>query len=352
MKKGKKMKKIFVGLSGGVDSSVAAALLKRRGYDVTGVFIKVWSPEWLPCTWRADRRDAMRVAAALDIPFLTLDLSDEYKRGVVDKMVREYARGNVPNPDILCNKEVKFGAFLEFAFSRGADGIATGHYARITDAAGGMSLEEARDANKDQTYFLSAIKKEYLPHILFPVGEYEKRRVRELAHRFGLPTARKKDSQGLCFLGHIEMKDFLRRFTDDAPGDVLDERGSVIGRHDGAFFYTLGQRHGFSVFRKAADAKPLYIVGKDMEKNTITVSSRNPDMSGGKEIFLRDVNWISVPPEEGSVRIRYRGEKHPCRISLSDRGAVLSFDRPLLAQSGQSAAVYDGKRCVGGGVIA
>src|SRR3989338_1920286 len=240
----KRLGRVFIGLSGGVDSSVSAALLKKEGYEVTGVFIKVWQPDWISCTWGEDRLDAMRICAKLGIPFITLDLSKDYKRRVVDYMIAEYRAGRTPNPDVMCNAHVKFGGFYKFSRKNGADFVATGHYAQIKLQASSLKLLTSADKEKDQSYFLWQIKQEQLTNILFPVGGLEKPEVRKLAKKFGLSTAEKKDSQGLCFLGKIDVKEFLKHFIKQKPGKVLNEKEEVVGEHSGAVFFTLGERHG------------------------------------------------------------------------------------------------------------
>ena len=227
-------------MSGGVDSSVSAALLLQQGYEVVGVFIKVWQAEFLPCSWREERRDAMRIASMLGIPFLTLDLEKEYKEAVVDYMISEYGAGRVPNPDVMCNKYVKFGAFLDFALAHGADFIATGHYAQIqssvtsSQSRAKFKLLKGFDKEKDQSYFLWTLTEKELAHILFPIGHLEKGDVRALAHSFGLLNADKKDSQGLCFMGAVDMPEFLKHYLKTTKGDVYDKDGAVIGTHEGA----------------------------------------------------------------------------------------------------------------------
>ena len=266
--------KVFVGLSGGVDSSVSAALLKEHGYEVVGVFIKVWQPPFLECTWKEDRLDAMRVAAQLDIPFMTFDLEKEYKESIVDYMVAEYKAGRTPNPDVMCNKTIKFGAFLEKAKEMGADFVATGHYAQNVEKDGEQYLLKGNDNEKDQSYFLWTLTQAQLKYILFPIGEHKKSEVRKLAEKFDLITATKKDSQGLCFIGKLDMKDFLKEFIEEKRGDVLNTDGAVIGYHDGAVYYTLGQRRGFIITQKTPEDIPYYVVAKDIEQNTITVSHK------------------------------------------------------------------------------
>ncbi len=272
------MKKVYVGMSGGVDSSVAAALLKEEGYEVVGVFIKIWLPELSNCDWRAERRDAMRAAAKIGIPLSTLDLSEEYKKLVIDYLLREYKLGRTPKPDVMSNKEIKFGLFYRAAIARGADFVATGHYAlrRGSDLlAPGKRGEVAdrplprlgvsKDKEKDQTYFLWTLTPEILAKTLFPIGDYKKSEVRKLATKFGLPNATKPDSQGLCFLGPVDFKDFLAQHLPEKIGQVLDEKGEVVGEHRGAHFYTIGERHGFTLFKQRPDETPRYIVAKDMK---------------------------------------------------------------------------------------
>lgn len=358
-------KKVYIGLSGGVDSSVSAALLKKAGYDVTGVFIKVWQPDFLPCTWKEDRLDAMRVAAHLDIPFITLDLSQEYKQDVVDYMVAEYKKGRTPNPDVMCNRHIKFGAFFNKAIAVGTDFVATGHYARVTPTkrstlhAPRYALLAGVDKEKDQSYFLWTLTQEELSKTLFPVGGYEKSDVRKLAKTFGLPTADKKDSQGLCFMGRLDMKDFLKHFIKTKQGDVLDKEGTIIGEHDGAVFFTLGERHGFTITQKGTHDAPYYVVAKDVAQNTITVSPdplQAIDTNGSKHVLIAQLNWVSGRhPQTGKrykARVRYRQSLEWCKILRADKTSVeLSFEKPQTAACGQSVVLYDGDECLGGGVV-
>lgn len=352
-------KKVFVGMSGGVDSSVSAALLKEQGYDVTGVFIKVWQPEWFLCTWREDRLDAMRVCVHLGIPFLTLDLEDQYKKEVVDYMVDEYKRGNTPNPDVMCNKYVKFGGFFEWAMQNGADYVATGHYAQIKKEGEAFRLVAGKDAGKDQSYFLWTLTQNELSKTLFPVGGMEKVKTRKLARKYKLPVAEKKDSQGLCFIGKVGIREFLSHYIPPKKGDVLNEQGEIIGEHHGALFLTPGERHGFSVTTKSPADKPYYIVGRDIEKNTITVShkSEKGELSVEKNQFpLTSVNWISGMPEERdehyTARVRHLGELLPCTVEIhtSDR-VVIRFEKLIHVAPGQSIVIYSGDVCMGGGIV-
>lgn len=356
MIKSRKKETVFVGLSGGVDSSVAAALLKQAGYNVVGVFIRVWEPPGRPCTWRAERREAMRVAARLDLPLLTLDLAETYKRGVVDYLVREYAAGRTPNPDVMCNKEVKFGAFYDWARARGADYVATGHYAQIKNGA----LCRAVDDNKDQTYFLWTLRADQVPHVLFPVGTYLKSEVRRLAKRFGLPTAAKPDSQGLCFIGQLDFKEFLHEFIPAQPGPVLNLSGEIIGQHDGAAFYTVGERHGFQVRARAAESEALYVVERRIATNELVVAPRAQIVTAAanQEIELKETNWLTGQvPHDGAgyeARIRHRGGLLPCELRWEKTTArvLIKFSQaPQAVAAGQSLVLYCGQTCLGGGII-
>lgn len=350
-------KKVFVGMSGGVDSSVSAALLKKEGYHVTGVFIKVWQPEGIPCTWKEDRLDALRVAAHLDIPFITLDLEKEYKKDVIDYMIHEYSVGRTPNPDVMCNRYVKFGGFLSWALQQGADFVATGHYAQNKFVDGQYSLVAGTDQGKDQSYFLWTLTQKDLAHILFPVGGMEKRKVREIAKSFDLPNAEKRDSQGLCFVGDLDIKEFLKTQIKIVPGNVLNEMGQVIGIHDGALLYTRGERRGFRIKGTTNHTKPHYVTSKDLTTNTIVVSEREPQSEKGElELMLENVNWVRNKPHIGDrvlACIRYHGEKREAEmVQITERGAVIRFPSgDHTAQSGQSVVIYLGDELIGGGII-
>ncbi len=348
-----------MGVSGGVDSSVALALLQKEGFDVTGVFLKVWYPEWLPCNWKEERRSAMRVCATLGVPFLTLDCEAEYKKEVADYMIGEYSIGRVPNPDVFCNKYVKFGVFLKKAREMGADYIATGHYAEAEELESKFLLKESTDKEKDQSYFLYTLGQEELSHSLFPIGGMTKPEVRKLAQNFNLPTANKKDSQGICFLGEVNMKDFLLHYIEAQKGDVLNTEGVVIGSHDGALLYTIGERHGFTITKKSPEDPRFFVVSKDMKKNTITVANKEEDKEAVysiKEIVVPDLHFISgIEPAthfETSVRIRYRQQKQSCIVEKKPDGYHIIFDIPQNAIAiGQSAVLYNKDICIGGGII-
>ena len=358
-------RRVFVAMSGGVDSAVSAALLKKAGYDVTGVFIKVWQPDFLPCSWRDERRDAMKVALALDIPFLFFDFEDEYKRDVVDKVIAEYKAGRTPNPDVLCNKEIKFGAFWEKAKKSGADFIATGHYAQIYEVRSKeYEMREGKDKEKDQSYFLWTLTQHDLSHTLFPIGNLQKSEVRKLARQYHLPVSDKKDSQGICFIGDIRMDEFLSHFVSAKPGNVLNTRGDIIGTHRGAPFYTVGERHGFKVIKKQSKDGAFYVLSKDIGANTITVSNQEPEILSLSpiRIMIKNVNWINKPVTNVlSARIRYRGEKMPVSIVQHRvlNNLIVEFKEPARGLSlGQSLVFYDNGSaksganiCLGGGVM-
>jgi tRNA-specific 2-thiouridylase len=340
-------------MSGGVDSSVTAALLKEQGYDVTGVYMKNWSQD-LPghvCPWKQDYQDAKRVAVQLGIPFKMYDFEKEYRDKVVQYMLDEYCAGRTPNPDIMCNQEVKFKLFLDAALEDGADMIATGHYARIKDG----QLLVGLDANKDQSYFLCRVTEDALRKSLMPIGEYEKPAVRELARKFGLATAEKKDSQGICFVGKVGIKDFLLAELGEQPhGNIVDQNGSVIGEHDGALFYTIGQRHGLDV----GGGLPYYVVGKDMPKNEVHVTTNlQDDRLWHSELTLTSVHWINGTPAQTSeltLRPRYRaplvGVKEIMKNADGNWNVKLVEDVRALTP-GQSAVIYNGEICLGSGIV-
>ncbi len=344
-------KKVFVGMSGGVDSSVTASLLKEQGYDVVGVYMKNWSQD-LPgfvCPWKEDYQDAKRVAVQLGIDFKMYDFEKEYRQKVVDYMIDEYKAGRTPNPDIMCNQEVKFKLFLETALEDGADLIATGHYARIRDG----QLLTGDDANKDQSYFLYRVTQDALEHSLMPIGEYEKPKVRQIAKKLGLATADKKDSQGICFVGKVGIREFLEQFVTTEPGDIIEQNGAKIGRHDGALFYTIGQRHGLDV----GGGLPYYVVGKDMGKNEVYVTTDLQDSRLWRsELQLTDVHWINGEPDitkDYQVRTRYRAPLVTIKnLQKTDNGLLIRLTEEVRAITpGQSAVIYDGERCLGGGIV-
>jgi len=354
-------KTIYVAMSGGVDSSVAAALIKKQGFNVVGVFFKPWSPDKniSYCNWREDRFDAMSVAAKLDIKFKTWDFSIEYGKKVADYMINSYKKGITPNPDVMCNKEIKFGLFLTKALSEGADYIATGHYVRKTEISSKSSkifkLLRARDVNKDQSYFLWTLTQEQLKYCLFPVGEYTKPEVRKIAKKFGLPNHSKKDSQGICFVGQLDITDFLKNYIAPKKGEVrLAKTKIVIGTHEGAAYYTIGQRHGFKI---SGSNKPHFITSKDLDNNILYVAGSEKDTN----LFLKishaaEINWINKNakfPLNVNVVTRYRNKAQAATLSRSDKkNVVIKFQKPTKAITpGQSAVFYKGQEVIGGGII-
>jgi len=343
--------RVYVGMSGGVDSSVTAALLVEQGYEVTGVYMKNWTQD-LPgmrCPWADDLADAKRVAVQLGIDFKVFDFEREYKQKVVDYMIDEYKAGRTPNPDIMCNQEVKFKLFLEASLEDGADMIATGHYAQVEDG----ELRRAVDDNKDQTYFLYRVTKEALLKTLFPLGGYTKPEVRELAKARGLYTASKRESQGICFVGQVGIRDFLRQYVTPEPGDTIDaQSGKVLGRHDGAIYYTIGQRHGLEV----GGGLPYYVVGKDMETGKVFVTTNlNDEALWRHEFSLTSLHWIGDAPDaelSGEVRVRHRGARIPATVSWQDGEARVTLNDPERAISpGQSVVIYQDQVCLGGGIV-
>lgn len=385
--------KVYVGMSGGVDSSLAAALLVEEGYQVIGVYMKNWTRDLpgMKCPWADDLADAKRVAVQLGIDLKVFDFEKEYKQKVVDYMINEYKAGRTPNPDIMCNQEVKFKLFLDAALEDGADMIATGHYARVTpdssarsqsehtlrvvsdqhvafgspakqratvsdskhaDESTSASLRMAVDNIKDQTYFLYRVSGEALGKTLFPIGEYKKSAVRQMAKERGLLTADKKDSQGICFVGQIGIRDFLSEYVDTKPGRIIDKHtNEILGQHDGAIFYTLGQRHGLEL----GGGLPYYIVGKNMDKNEVYVTrDLNDDSLWKTKVSLSDLHWINdAPPEkEYQIRIRHRAPLAPADLVYHKDSAELSIKQPQRAVSpGQSIVIYDGDICLGGGIV-
>ncbi len=354
----KKRGKVYVGVSGGVDSSVSLAILKEQGYDVVGVFLKVWSPDFLPCNWKEERRSAMAVCASLSVPFKTLDCQKEYKEKIVDYMIESYRKGETPNPDIFCNKYIKFGVFLDKALKDGADFVATGHYAqKIKLENGKFALLKGVDDKKDQSYFLCRINQDQLSKILLPIGHMQKKDVRALAEKFKLPTAFKKDSQGLCFIGKIDMKDFLKHYIQEEKGDILDTSNSKVGEHSGVFFYTIGQRVATPLLKEEDDKKRYFVIKKDIEKNILFVSTKEKEGDSTiTEIKIKNIQTNSdveiKENETFDVYTRYHGEKNKGVVVCNEGEMKVLLEKPEFAvSSGQILAFYLGDRCVGSAEI-
>ncbi len=345
---------VFVGMSGGVDSSVVAMLLKDAGYDIRGVHIKMWSDPDIPCAFKEDRIEAMRAAAHLGIPFETWDLTAEYRQAVVEYMIAEYAAGRTPNPDVMCNRHIKFGAFLDRAIRRGADYIATGHYVRKLGSET-AALAAARDLNKDQSYFLWTLTQEQLGRCLFPLGEHTKPEVRAMARSRGLPNAEKPDSQGICFIGEIDLKAFLKKHISVSRGAVRTTNGKTVGEHDGLTFHTIGERHGLGI----GGGIPYYVAEKNLSTNTLVVAEGPyDDRLFSRELYVRDAHWISgaAPTATFScnARIRYRQPLARCTVAHAGDGVLrVVFKEPQRAVTpGQSIVWYDDEIMLGGGIIA
>lgn len=357
------LKTVFVGLSGGVDSSVAALLLKKQGYNVVGVFMRCMNLDG--CAER-DAEDARRVAGHLGIPFYAWDFEDEYRARVVQYMIDGYRSGITPNPDVMCNREIKFGLFRKKALRMGADFVATGHYVQKTTYQGAPALKQAVDTTKDQSYFLWTLTSEEVATALFPIGKYKKTEVRKMAEKAGLPTAAKKDSQGICFLGDISLNDFLKQHIPVKRGAVVTTDGKAIGEHDGAWFYTIGQRHGLNLAHKNAalglrdrhTTAVYYVSAKDAITNTLVVAEHEThEALYKKEVALQGVAFTSknFQPEEVYARVRYRQPLSKAVFHAGKKGSgVLEFEKPQkFVAEGQSAVIYTKSGVMlGGGIIA
>ncbi|MCB1619386.1 MAG: tRNA 2-thiouridine(34) synthase MnmA [Thiothrix sp.] len=356
-------KRVMVGLSGGVDSSVAALLLLEQGYEVEALFMKNWEEDDTEdyCSASVDLADAQSVADQLGIRLHSVNFATEYWDRVFSYFLAEYRAGRTPNPDILCNREIKFRAFLDFALTLGADWIATGHYARTRhEADGTISLLKGLDTNKDQTYFLYTLQQPQLARSLFPVGHLPKQEVRALAERAGFSIARKKDSTGICFIGERKFRDFLQRFLPARPGEITDPDGKVIGRHQGLMYYTLGQRQGLGIGgRRDAGAAPWFVIDKQPGANRLVVAQGNQNRWLLKS-FLQatQLHWVAgtapAPAFTCMARIRHRQPEQHCTVTLDSEGlrASVCFTEPQRAITpGQSIVFYAGERCLGGGVI-
>jgi tRNA-specific 2-thiouridylase len=349
---------IVVGMSGGVDSAVAALLLVRAGYDVHGLYMSNWDDDDAYCTSAQDFQDARATALELGIPLHRVSFAEAYRQRVFDYFLTEYRAGRTPNPDVLCNREIKFGICLEYAERLGASRFATGHYARLAPGVAGQELHKARDPDKDQSYFLHAVEREHFERVLFPIGELHKAEVRTLARDAGLPVFDKPDSTGICFIGERPFREFLSRYIPTTPGDIVDEHGETLGRHRGLAFYTLGQRGGLEIGGRAgARDEPWYVAAKDLHRNQLlAVQGHAHPLLTSRALDTGRCNWLVQPAQRefaSSIKVRYRQADQACQATLHEHGALtVSFAEPQRAVTpGQFAVLYDGDRCLGGGVI-
>lgn len=349
--------RIVVGMSGGVDSSVTALLLKEQGYDVIGVFMKNWddTDEFGVCTATEDYNDVIAVCDQIGIPYYAVNFEKEYWDKVFTYFLDEYKGGRTPNPDIMCNKEIKFKAFLDHAMALGAEYVATGHYARVEQRDGETKLIRGIDENKDQTYFLSALSQEQVSKAMFPIGHLEKKEVREIANRANLATAKKKDSTGICFIGERNFKEFLSNYLPAQPGEMQSLDGKVVGKHDGLMYYTLGQRHGLGI---GGAGEPWFVIDKDLEKNILYVGQgyHHPGLYSEGLVAI-NVSWVSnearTEPFRCTAKFRYRQPDQAVMVYPLEDGKVrVEFEEPQRAVTpGQAAVFYDGDICLGGGTI-
>ncbi len=351
----KKKEKILVAMSGGVDSSVVAALLVKVGYDVTGAYMVNYDGQ-LPggeSCWHGDYQDALRVAAHLGISLIRLDFVPEYKKSVLDYLFKEYSAGRTPNPDVMCNKFVKFGFWLKAMEKLGFDKLATGHYANLVKRGGGFKLLEAKDKNKDQTYFLHQLNQKQLSKVLFPIGGYTKDEVRKLARKFNLPTAEKEESMGICFIGEVSMRDFLKGKVKAKPGKIVNTSGEIIGEHTGLPFYTIGER-GLNLDKSGG--QPYFVVEKNVKKNQLVVGFEDDPALFKKEVLIKTLNWVSgqTPkfPLKCQIRMRHRQSLVNCILNNKGRDILINFNKPERAVTpGQFAVFYKNGECLGGGAV-
>ncbi|HLS20917.1 MAG TPA: tRNA 2-thiouridine(34) synthase MnmA [Bacillota bacterium] len=349
--------RVVMGMSGGVDSSVAALLLKQQGYEVIGIFMKNWddTDEFGVCTATEDYEDVIRVCNQLDIPYYAVNFEKEYWDKVFTYFLDEYKAGRTPNPDVMCNKEIKFKAFLDHALSLGADYVATGHYARVRERNGRYELLRGIDASKDQSYFLNQLTEDVLAKVMFPLGELEKSAVREIAQQNNLATAHKKDSTGICFIGERDFKEFISEYLPAQPGEMQTLAGEVKGTHDGLMYYTIGQRQGLGI---GGAGEPWFVVGKNVRDNVLYVEQGSDhEHLYSDSLIATDVNWITLPKNNSSftctAKFRYRQKDSEVTVEIVDENKVLvKFkDRQKAITPGQAVVFYDGDVCLGGGTI-
>ena len=350
-------KTVVVGMSGGVDSSVAAYLLKQQGYNVIGLYMVNWE-ETDPsgaCNAEGDFADVVRVCSALDIPYYSVNFSREYYDRVFRYFLEEYAAGRTPNPDVLCNREIKFGPFADYAKNLGADFIATGHYCKTGHICGRTRLLKAKDTAKDQTYFLNQVREKQLENVLFPLADLDKREVREIAEREGLTTAKKKDSTGICFIGERNFRKFLKNYLPAQPGKIITLDGETVGEHIGLMYYTIGQRKGLELGGRSGEEGRWFVVKKDLKNNVLYVSHGDESPLYSRACRVKNLNWIGYMPQpiqKCGAKFRYRQPEQNVTVTLESDGAIVEFESPQRAVTeGQYAVFYDELSCLGGGVI-
>lgn len=352
-------KRVVIGMSGGVDSSVAAILLKEQGYDVVGLFMQNWEETDNSgcCTAEEDYADVRRVCAKIGIPYYSVNFSKQYMDRVFSYFLQEYAAGRTPNPDVLCNREIKFGPFKEYAMEMDADFIATGHYCDISHEGGVHTLLKAADQNKDQTYFLNQLSQKQLENVLFPLGKLQKPEVRKIAEHYGLATAEKKDSTGICFIGERNFRKFLSEYLPAKPGEIRSVDGKLLGTHLGLMYYTLGQRKGLGIGGQKNDEGRWFVVEKDMKNNVLVVAHGDESLLYSDALETGVINWIPKAPEERNfdcfAKFRYRQEEQKVNVTVLENGTtyVRFYDKQRAVTPGQFCVFYDETRCLGGGVI-
>lgn len=352
-------KKVVVGMSGGVDSAVSALLLKEQGYDVIGLFMNNWEEEDNTghCTADTDFADVRRVCDKLEIPYYSVNFAKQYMERVFEDFLKEYSLGRTPNPDVLCNREIKFGVFKDYAMSLGADYVATGHYADVETINGETYLKKAVDQNKDQTYFLNQVTSEQLKNVIFPLGKLNKSEVRDIAIKNGLVNAKKKDSTGICFIGERKFREFLQTFLPNKPGEIRDLQERVVGEHVGLMYYTIGQRRGLDIGGlKGGSGERWFVIKKDMENNVLYVSQGEDSELFSNGLVTYNINFIPKKPErdefECFAKFRYRQPEQKVRVKITEDKITVYFAEPQRAiTEGQWVVLYDEKYCLGGGVI-
>ena len=351
-------KKIIVGMSGGVDSSISAVILKELGYNVSGVFMKNWEEDDIDseCNSKKDYEDAKRIANKLNINLMTVNFSDKYWDLVFKKFIDELNLGNTPNPDIYCNQKIKFNYFMNYALSLGCDKVATGHYALLKDTKDGITLNIPKDKSKDQTYFLYMLKQKIMKDLMFPLNSIEKDDVKKIAKDFDIKIAQKKESMGICFIGKKNFSGFIKKYIKSRAGKICDNNRNVLGNHDGLFNYTIGQRKGIKIGgKKNYEEKPWYVIKKNISDNILIVSQDPSELDYSGHVYLKDINWVNHPPKKNIVyqaRFRHGGRLVPVEINiLNNECKIIMLDKERAITLGQSAVIYQNEECLGGGII-